>query len=69
MPAQRFYERHGFIAVERTDGSSKKEHEPDIRYVCDRRTDISPFGYAAFLRDVLPNADFGCSEIRGCYYP
>lgn len=32
-PAQRFYERHGFIAVERTDGSGDEQHEPDIRYV------------------------------------
>lgn len=32
-PTQRFYERHGFIAVERTDGSGNEEHEPDIRYV------------------------------------
>lgn len=32
-PAQRFYERHGFVAVERTDGSGNEEHEPDIRYV------------------------------------
>lgn len=32
-PAQRFYERHGFIAVEHTDGSGNEEHEPDIRYV------------------------------------
>ncbi|MEU9008406.1 GNAT family N-acetyltransferase [Streptomyces sp. NPDC048479] len=31
-PAQRFYERHGFIAVERTDGLRNEEHEPDIRY-------------------------------------
>jgi hypothetical protein len=32
-PAQRFYERHRFIAVERTDGSGNEEREPDIRYV------------------------------------
>jgi ribosomal protein S18 acetylase RimI-like enzyme len=31
--AQRFYERHGFVAVERTDGSTNEEHEPDVRYV------------------------------------
>jgi len=30
--AQRFYERHGFIAVERTDGANNEEHEPDVRY-------------------------------------
>ncbi|MFD9224574.1 GNAT family N-acetyltransferase [Streptomyces sp. NPDC060064] len=31
-PAQRFYERHGFIAVERSDGLRNEEREPDIRY-------------------------------------
>ncbi|MFF0170225.1 GNAT family N-acetyltransferase [Streptomyces prasinus] len=31
--AQRFYERHGFIKVERTDGLSNDEREPDVRYV------------------------------------
>ena len=30
--AQRFYERHGFVAVDRTDGSANEEREPDIRY-------------------------------------
>ena len=31
-PAQRFYERHGFVAVERTDGSGNEERSPDVRY-------------------------------------
>ncbi|MGP4008939.1 GNAT family N-acetyltransferase [Streptomyces sp. 4N124] len=31
-PAQRFYERHGFAEVHRTDGSGNEEREPDIRY-------------------------------------
>ncbi|MFE3635794.1 GNAT family N-acetyltransferase [Streptomyces cellostaticus] len=31
--AHRFYERHGFVAVERTDGSGNEEREPDVRYV------------------------------------
>ncbi len=30
--AQRFYERHGFVAVDRTDGSGNEEREPDVRY-------------------------------------
>lgn len=45
-PAQRFYERHGFIVVERTDGSGNEEHEPDIRYVWRQRTDTSPVDHA-----------------------
>ncbi len=31
--AHRFYERHGFVAVEHTDGSANEEREPDVRYV------------------------------------
>ncbi|MFD9411569.1 GNAT family N-acetyltransferase [Streptomyces sp. NPDC059989] len=31
--AQRFYQRHGFNAVERTDGLRNDEREPDIRYI------------------------------------
>ncbi|QOV39052.1 GNAT family N-acetyltransferase [Streptomyces ferrugineus] len=32
-PAHRFYERHGFVAVEYTDGGGNEEREPDVRYV------------------------------------
>ncbi|MFJ3301645.1 GNAT family N-acetyltransferase [Streptomyces sp. NPDC086549] len=32
-PAHRFYERHGFVAVEFTDGGDNEEREPDVRYV------------------------------------
>ncbi|MEU0006209.1 GNAT family N-acetyltransferase [Streptomyces sp. NPDC006314] len=31
-PAHRFYERHGFTAVEFTDGRGNEEREPDVRY-------------------------------------
>lgn len=31
--AQRFYERLGFVEVERTDGSGNEEREPDVRYL------------------------------------
>ena len=30
--ARRFYERHGFLAVELTDGSGNQERQPDVRY-------------------------------------
>jgi GNAT superfamily N-acetyltransferase len=30
--AQQFYERHGFVAEERTDGRGNEEGAPDIRY-------------------------------------
>jgi GNAT superfamily N-acetyltransferase len=31
--AHRFYERQGFVAVERTDGRNNQEQAPDVRYV------------------------------------
>ncbi len=31
--ARRFYERHGFVATESTDGHRNEEHEPDVRYI------------------------------------
>jgi hypothetical protein len=30
--ARRFYERHGFEAIELTDGSGNEERTPDVRY-------------------------------------
>lgn len=33
--AHRFYERHGFKASERTDGTHNQERSPDVRYVWD----------------------------------
>ena len=32
-PARRFYARHGFVELERTDGSANEERAPDIRLV------------------------------------
>lgn len=31
--SQRFYERHGFVAAERSLGTANEEKQPDIRYV------------------------------------
>lgn len=31
--ARRFYERHGFVAEESTDGLGNEERKPDVRYV------------------------------------
>jgi GNAT superfamily N-acetyltransferase len=36
--ARRFYERHGFVAVEQTDGDNE-EGAPDVRYVLGPTTD------------------------------
>jgi 8-oxo-dGTP pyrophosphatase MutT (NUDIX family)/GNAT superfamily N-acetyltransferase len=35
LRARRFYERHGFVAVEFTDGAANEESWPDVRYVRD----------------------------------
>ena len=31
-PARRFYERHGLVLLERTDGDGNEERAPDLRY-------------------------------------
>lgn len=31
--ARRFYERHGFVVAEMTDGAANEERQPDVRYV------------------------------------
>jgi GNAT superfamily N-acetyltransferase len=36
--AQRFYQRHGFAEVQRTDGSGNDERLPDIQYEWQRET-------------------------------
>ncbi len=33
VAAQRFYERHGFLVAETTDGSGNEEKQPDMRLV------------------------------------
>lgn len=32
-PARAFYRRHGFVELERTDGSANEEHAPDLKLV------------------------------------
>lgn len=46
-PAHRFYERHGFVPVERTDGSTNEEREPDVRYVWAPRAAPPPGPHSA----------------------
>ncbi len=35
-PARRFYEKHGFVAVEFTDGAGNEARMPDVRYRWER---------------------------------
>ncbi len=37
-PARAFYEKHGFVAVEFTDGSGNEARAPDVRYLWERGT-------------------------------
>jgi hypothetical protein len=41
LGAQRFYLRHGFVEVERTDGAANEEHAPDILYEWSAAADAS----------------------------
>lgn len=36
-PARRFYEKHGFVVIEETDGRGNDEREPDVLYRWRRR--------------------------------
>ena len=39
LGARRFYERHGFVAIQFTDGRGNEEHCPDVLYELPRRTE------------------------------
>ncbi len=39
--ARRFYERHGFVVVDETDGARSEERQPDVRYAWTGRTESS----------------------------
>ncbi len=40
--AQRFYERRGFVPVERTDGAGNEERAPDVRYLWTPQPHLGP---------------------------
>lgn len=42
LRARRFYERHGFVEAERTDGRDNEERAPDVRYVWTRQAMAPP---------------------------
>jgi ribosomal protein S18 acetylase RimI-like enzyme/chorismate mutase len=43
QPARDFYARHGFVALERTDGSANEERAPDIKLVWPGRDPLACF--------------------------
>lgn len=62
--ARRFYERRGFVAVERTDGAGNEEHAPDVLYVW--RPEASGADSRIDSRTVAPSDDdlFGAEHVR-----
>lgn len=42
-PARDFYARHGFVTLERTDGSANEEHAPDLKLVWPGRDPLACF--------------------------
>ena len=49
--ARRFYGRHGLVELERTDGSSNEEREPDVRMAWPGRDPV------AYLRHLIDDVD------------
>jgi len=41
-PARRFYEKHGFLPVQETDGARNEEREPDVLYAWSRPDENKP---------------------------
>lgn len=50
-PARAFYERHGLVALERTDGSANEERAPDVRMAWPGRDPL------AFYRRLIDEVD------------
>lgn len=53
--AQRFYSRHGFVPVERTDGSGNMERAPDVRMAWPSSATPEPWDVVAV--NLAPDAD------------
>jgi GNAT superfamily N-acetyltransferase len=73
--ARRFYERHGFEAVELTDGSGNEEREPDVRYRWVRRSpgariavgrtaEVYAWGDDAVLKLIRPGMADGMADFE-----
>ncbi|RYB95581.1 GNAT family N-acetyltransferase [Nocardioides oleivorans] len=57
VPAREFYARHGFLALERTDGSANDEKAPDIKLVWPGRAPL------AFLRSMIDEVDLVLGDV------
>ncbi len=56
-PARRFYERHGLIVLEETDGSGNEERAPDIRMAWPGAEPLR------FLRSLIDEVDDGLADL------
>lgn len=56
-PARDFYAAHGFVALERTDGSANEEHAPDIKLVWPGRNPL------AYFRSMIDDVDLVLGDV------
>ena len=56
-PARGFYGAHGFVALERTDGSANEEQAPDIKLVWPGRNPL------AYLRSMIDDVDLVLGDV------
>lgn len=57
VPARDFYARHGFVALERTDGSANEERAPDIKLVWPGRDALACF------RSMVDDVDLALGDV------
>lgn len=56
-PARAFYRRHGFVELERTDGSANEEHAPDFKMVWPGTDPL------AYFRALIDDADLVLGDV------
>lgn len=56
-PARAFYRRHGFVELERTDGSANEEHAPDFKMVWPGTDPL------AYFRSLIDDADLVLGDV------
>ena len=57
QPARGFYRRHGFVELERTDGSANEEHAPDVKMVWPGADPL------AYFRSLIDDADLVLGDV------
>lgn len=57
QPARAFYRRHGFVELERTDGSANEEHAPDLKMAWPGADPL------AYFRSLINDADLVLGDV------